>query len=301
MSKSTLSSGLWATFVFLLSLLFISVVFHFIRSASPDIYFVGTDGEQNETSQYNCATKLQILGYDIRPQSTKAKNTEEQKRYYDICLQVRSAEATEKATTYAGKMYFWTIINIALVAMATISALGAFIATLCTLKLSREATEAAWNAVEIEKLAVQANVEVKTVSVTIHGRAIWYGQGVLNRVCLTIEVTNTGYVQALVPKIHLVGSIRHGDAEPAKIFDETKGEISALNGRSEDVVTVNIEFEFGLSSSIALECNPDQFNIECEMRATWFDHVVNGVAHRSSPFPIRFSGTLADGRLKARL
>lgn len=115
-----------AVFFFLVTLLAISVLAHLVRSAGPYMDGIASASEETKTGQYHCGTKLRVMGYDVRPQSHKAKNTEEQKRFYDICQQIRSAEAAEESAVYASRTYYWTIANVVLVATTALFAFGAF-------------------------------------------------------------------------------------------------------------------------------------------------------------------------------
>lgn len=89
------------------------------RSAGSDSYLVKGEQEGDKTSREYCDAKLRALGYEESTDKGASEYREEQKRRYDICLQARSAEATEDAAIYARKQYIVAGVSLGFVFLAT--------------------------------------------------------------------------------------------------------------------------------------------------------------------------------------
>lgn len=84
------------------------------RDQNPD--------QQPKTTAGYCDAKLGAIGYKKSPDKEPEPDSEEQKRRYDVCLQIRSAEAAERSAETGDNQYLVGIVTMLLARLATIFA-----------------------------------------------------------------------------------------------------------------------------------------------------------------------------------
>jgi len=120
-------SGDLAAIVFVYSLLAISVGYHIHRSAGPSQYGLHREQtNQNDASKAECESKLRSLGLDVAAISDAGGNAGEIKKHYDLCQQIRAAQAAEDQAYWATPQFYVSLGSFVLLAGATWFAYGAY-------------------------------------------------------------------------------------------------------------------------------------------------------------------------------
>lgn len=115
-------SGNRAAVIALSFVLAVSLIFHVMQSTLHERYADQGSKQTNKSSRAHCDAQLRALGYDPPPIKASSETGAKPDDQYDLCQQIRAAEAADDAAWYAKWQWIVACAGTGLVFVATIVA-----------------------------------------------------------------------------------------------------------------------------------------------------------------------------------